>query len=119
MTTRIILASAAALLAGLLAGCGSEPENATEKPSEQPAAQANILDGPIPSCERLITMDDPAMKAYRMAAHKECSLARSFQEKLDNVGCQVNNKISTQCASKMKGSEIDAWAAEKKAALGE
>lgn len=118
MTTRIILASAAALLAGLLAGCGSEPENTTEKP-EQPAAKGNILDGPIPSCERLIAMDDPSMKAYRMAAHKECSLARSFQEKLDNVGCQVNNKISTQCASKMKGSEIDAWRAEKKAALGE
>ena len=54
MTTRIILASAAALLAGLLAGCGSEPENATEGPSEQPAAQAKgivlaavLQEGPI------------------------------------------------------------------------
>ncbi|MBH1829304.1 hypothetical protein I5W35_19540 [Stenotrophomonas maltophilia] len=119
MTTRIILASAAALLAGLLAGCGSEPENATDKPSEQPAAQVNILDGPIPSCERLTAMDDPAMKAYRIAAHRECAKARSFQEKMDNVGCMVTHKKTTECASKMKGSELQAWTAERKEALGE
>ena len=54
MTTRIILASAAALLAGLLAGCGSEPENATEGPSEQPAAQARLTCPPSAAL-RLIT----------------------------------------------------------------
>lgn len=119
MTTRIILASAAALLAGLLAGCGKDADTAAEQPSEQPTAKRNILDGPIPSCERLTAMDDPAMKAYRIAAHQECAKARTFQEKLENVGCMVTHKKSTECASKMKGSELDAWSAERKQALGE
>lgn len=121
MSTRIILASTAALLAGLLVGCGQKQETAEtpEATTDQPAVTRNILDGPIPSCERLTAMDDPEMKAYRVAAHQECATARSLQEKMENVGCMVTHKKTSECASRMKGSELQAWTAERKEALGE
>ena len=116
---KIRAALAALAISGLLIGCGKEDAGAADEAAPEATAATNILDGPIPGCEKLISLEDAHMVAYRAAAYRECANARTMQEKMENVGCMVRHEITTKCGMSMKGSVRSALADERKAVLGE
>lgn len=94
----LVLAPALALL--LLAGCKKD--------------ESSILDRPvIKDCKRLYDVNDPEMVAYRKAAHKDCALANTLQQKMNSIGCEIR-KTMRACGRLSK--EIDA---EEEAVLKE
>jgi hypothetical protein len=54
-------------------------------------SQKDDLDGPIPKCKELLSKEG---KPYVELAKQRCDAARTFNEKMNNVGCQVLNEWS-------------------------
>lgn len=83
-------ALASVVLVAALCGCQqSTPEAAASK---EPSS-SSLLDGPIPECK---VLRSPAGEPYMKAAKEECSKARTFNERMNNVGCQVQDRY-TRC----------------------
>lgn len=59
------------------------------------AAEPDALAGPIPECKELLSVK---RKAYIAAAEKSCSNTRTFEERMKNVGCEINRRVG-QCES--------------------
>lgn len=81
MKRSALMIFSAAVLVLSVTGC--QRDSATSTP--------NVLAGPIPECKELLSAE---REAYRATAKESCSSAKTLDERMKNVGCEIVQRAS-------------------------